>query len=59
MESTEETYNYQNWGECIRQLRTKLRVPVRTLCTDCNISTREYYDVLAGRILESAITSAC
>lgn len=57
MENTKSNYNFKNWGECINQLRTKLNIPVITLCTECKISARTYYEVRSGLIPESAIIS--
>ena len=58
MKNFKSNYNYHNWGECIEQLRTELDIHITTLCTDCNISTRTYYEVRSGLIPTSAITCA-
>lgn len=58
MKSSKSHYNYHDWGECINQLRSDLKISVITLCTDCNISTRTYYEIRSGLTSKSAITSA-
>lgn len=57
MRTDKTTYSYHDWGQCIDRFRRSLDVRVIDLCTDCNISTRTYYQVLSGKISTSAITS--
>lgn len=56
MKNTKNAYNYRDWGESINVLRSSLGIPVKTLCTDCNISARTYYEILRGWIRTSVIT---
>lgn len=56
MSNQKNNYQYLTWGECISRLRTELGIPIITLCVDCNISTRTYYEMLLGLISKSVTT---
>ena len=57
MKNAKNTYTYPDWGESINELRSNLGISVMTLCADCNISARTYYQIRLGWIPASVITS--